>query len=189
MIYPIVVYGHPTLKKKAQEIDKDYPKLDELIESMFETMYDAVGVGLAAPQINKPIRLMVIDATAYAEDEPKAEGFKKVFINPEIIEESGEEWEFNEACLSVPGLAEYVFRKPNIKIHYQDENFVEHVEEHDGMLARIIQHEYDHLEGVLFVDRVSTLKKMLLKNKLKDISTGKSKAAYKTILPPVKRKR
>lgn len=189
MIYPIVVYGHPTLKKRAVEIDKDYPKLDEIIENMFETMYEAVGVGLAAPQINKSIRLMVIDATAYAEDEPKAEGFKKVFINPEIVEESGEEWEFNEACLSVPGLAEYVTRKPNIRIKYQNEKFESFDEEYDGMLARIIQHEYDHLEGVLFVDKVSSLKKVLLKNKLKDISTGKSGAAYKTVLPPVKRKR
>lgn len=189
MIYPIVVYGHPTLKKRAQEIDKDYPKLDEIIENMFETMHEAIGVGLAAPQINKSIRLMVIDADAYAEDNPEAKGFKKVFINPEIIEESGEEWEFNEACLSVPKLSEYVSRKTNIRIKYQNEKFEEFDEEYDGMLARVIQHEFDHLEGILFVDRVSNLKKVLLKNKLKDISTGKSGADYKTILPPVKRKR
>ena len=131
---------------------------------------------------------MVIDADAYAEENPEAEGFKKVFINPEIIEESGEEWEFNEACLSVPGLAEYVSRKPQIRIKYQNEKFETFDENYDGMLARIIQHEYDHLEGILFVDRVSNLKKVLLKNKLKDISMGKSNTAYKTILPPVRRK-
>lgn len=189
MIYPIVAYGHPVLKKKAEEIDQDYPDLKQLIEDMFETMYESVGVGLAAPQINKSIRLFIIDAEPYAEEFPEAKGFKKVFINAEIYEESGEEWEFNEACLSLPGIAEYVSRKPKLKIRYLDENFEEHDEEYDGMLARIIQHEYDHLDGVVFVDRVTNLKKMLLKNKLKDISTGKAKVAYKMILPPAKRKR
>ncbi len=189
MIYPIVAYGHPVLKKKAGKIDKDYPELDKLIENMFETMYESVGVGLAAPQINKSICLFVIDAEPYAEDFPEAKGFKKVFINPEIYEESGEEWEFNEACLSLPGIAEYVSRKPKLNIRYQDENFEEHDEEYDGMLARIIQHEYDHLDGIVFVDRVSNLKKILLKNKLKDISTGKAKVSYKMILPPVKKKK
>lgn len=189
MIYPIVAYGHPVLKKRAKEIDSDYPNLKEIIESMFETMYEAVGVGLAAPQINLPIRLLVIDAEPYKDEFPEAEGFKKVLINPEIYEETGEDWEFNEACLSVPGIAEYVIRKPKIKIRYQDEDFNELDEEYDGMIARIIQHEYDHLEGVLFVDRVSNLKKVLLKNKLKDIMTGKAKTSYKMILPPVKKKR
>lgn len=189
MIYPIVVYGHPILKKVAVEIDKDYPKLDEIIENMFDTMYEAIGVGLAAPQINKSIRLMIIDADAFSEDNPEAEGFRKIFINPEIIEESGEEWEFKEACLSVPKLSEFISRKPNIRIKYFDENFKAFDEEYDGMLARIIQHEYDHLDGILFVDKISNLKKVLIKNKLKDISLGKSGADYKTILPPVKRKR
>lgn len=189
MIYPIVVYGHPVLKKVAVEIDKDYPKLDEIIENMFDTMYEAVGVGLAAPQINKSIRLMIIDADVYSEDNPEAKGFTKVFINPEIIEETGEEWEFKEACLSVPKLSEYVSRKPNIRIKYLNEKFEAFDEEYDGMLARIIQHEYDHLDGILFVDKISNLKKVLIKNKLKDISLGKSGADYKTILPPVKRKR
>lgn len=189
MIYPIVVYGHPILKKVAVEIDKDYPKLDEIIENMFNTMYEAVGVGLAAPQINKSIRLMVIDADAYSEENPEAEGFTKVFINPEIVEETGDEWEFKEACLSVPKLSEYVSRKSNIRIKYLNEKFEAFDETYDGTLARIIQHEYDHLDGILFVDKISNLKKVLIKNKLKDISLGKSGADYKTILPPVKRKR
>lgn len=189
MIYPIVVYGHPILKKVAVEIDKDYPKLDEIIENMFNTMYEAVGVGLAAPQINKSIRLMVIDADAYSEENPEVEGFTKVFINPEIVEETGDEWEFKEACLSVPKLSEYVSRKSNIRIKYLNEKFEAFDETYDGMLARIIQHEYDHLDGILFVDKISNLKKVLIKNKLKDISLGKSGADYKTILPPVKRKR
>lgn len=189
MIYPIVVYGHPILKKVAVEIDKDYPKLDEIIENMFNTMYEAVGVGLAAPQINKSIRLMVIDADAFSEDNPEAEGFTKVFINPEIVEETGDELEFKEACLSVPKLSEYVSRKSNIRIKYLNEKFEAFDETYDGMLARIIQHEYDHLDGILFVDKISNLKKVLIKNKLKDISLGKSGADYKTILPPVKRKR
>ncbi len=189
MILPVVAYGHPTLKKRAVEIEQDYPDLNEFIENMWETMYKAVGVGLAAPQVNKGIRLFVIDAAPYKDEFPEVEGFKKVFINAEILEETGEEWEYNEACLSVPGLAEYVSRKPKIKIKYQDENFEEHIEEYDGMLARIIQHEYDHIEGVVFVERVSNMKKLLLKNKLKDISTGKVNASYKMIFAPVKRKR
>ncbi len=189
MIYPIVAYGHPVLKKRAEEIDSDYPKLKEIIENMFESMQEAVGVGLAAPQVNLSIRLLLIDAESYGDEYPEAEGFKKVFINPEIIEENGEEWEFKEACLSVPGIAEFVSRKPNIKVRYQDENFNKVEEEYDGMIARIFQHEYDHLEGVLFVDRVSNLKKVLLKNKLKDIMTGKTKTSYKMILPPKKRKK
>ena len=189
MILPITAYGHPTLKKVAVEIEKDYPGLEELIESMFETMYEAVGVGLAAPQVNKSIRLIVIDADPYSEDNPEAVGFKKVFINPQIVEESGEEWEFNEACLSVPGIAEHVSRKPKIRIKYLDRDFVAHDEEYDGMLARILQHEYDHLEGILFVDRIVQIRKVLIKNKLKDITLGKARADYKMILPPQKRKR
>ncbi len=189
MIYPIVAYGHPVLKKVAKEIDQDYPELKTLIADMFETMYESIGVGLAAPQINKSIRLLVIDADPYEPDYPEAAGFKKVFINPHLIKEEGEEWEFNEACLSVPGIAEFVMRKPKVTIKYLDENFVEHEEVYEGMLARIIQHEYDHLEGVLFVERVNSLKKMLLKNKLNDIIKGNVNVKYKMIFAPVKRKK
>lgn len=189
MIYPIVGYGHPVLKKVAKEIDQDYPELQTLIANMYETMHEAIGVGLAAPQINKSIRLLVIDADPYATDYPEAEGFKKVFINPQIIKEEGEEWEFNEACLSLPGIAEFVMRKSKVTINYLDENFVEHEEVYEGMVARVIQHEYDHLEGVLFVDRVSNLKKMLLKNKLNDIVKGDVNIKYRMIFAPKKRKR
>ena len=188
MIYPVVAYGHPVLKKVAREIDKDYPELKQIIENMFETMYEAVGVGLAAPQVKLSIRLIVIDADPYKTNYPEAEGFKKVFINPQIISEEGEAWEFEEACLSLPGIAEFVMRKPKLTIKYLDEDFKEHEEVFDGMLARIIQHEYDHLEGVLFVERVSNLKKMLLKNKLSDITKGKVDTSYKMIFAPQKRK-
>ena len=189
MIYPVTAYGHPVLKKVAKEIDKDYPDLKLIIENMYETMYESVGVGLAAPQVNKSIRLFVIDADPYKPDYPEAEGFKKVFINPQIIKEEGEEWEFNEACLSLPGIAEFVMRKPKVTIKYQDENFKEHIDVYEGMIARIIQHEYDHLEGILFVERTSNLKRMLLKNKLHDIVKGDVKASYKMLFAPAKRKR
>lgn len=189
MIYPILAYGHPTLKTRAKEINCDYPNLKEIITNMFETMYEASGIGLAAPQINIPIRLLIIDATTYKNDHPEVNGFKKVFINPIITKEEGEEWEFNEACLSIPGISEYVSRKPKLTIKYQNENFDNIEEKYEGMLARIIQHEYDHLEGILFVDRVSSFKKALLKNKLKDIMSGKVDAAYKMIFPPIKKKK
>ena len=183
MILPITAYGHPTLKKVAQDIDKDYPELEQLIADMFETMYYSKGVGLAAPQIDKSIRLLVIDATPYAEDFPEAKNFKKVMINARIIEESGSEWAFNEGCLSVPDIREDVYRKPNIKITYMDEAFNEHTEEYSGVAARIIQHEYDHLEGVLFVERLAPLKKMLLKRKLTDITKGNIKIDYRMKFP------
>ena len=183
MILPITAYGHPTLKKVAQDIDKDYPGLEQLIADMFETMYYSKGVGLAAPQIDKSIRLLVIDATPYAEDFPEAKNFKKVMINARIIEESGNEWAFNEGCLSVPDIREDVYRKPNIKITYMDEAFNEHTEEYSGVAARIIQHEYDHLEGVLFVERLAPLKKMLLKRKLTDITKGNIKIDYRMKFP------
>jgi peptide deformylase len=170
MIYPIVVAGHPVLKMKAQEIDKNFPDLDKLIEDMFETMYVSDGVGLAAPQIGKSIRLFVIDGKPAAEDNPELENFKKVFLNPYIIEESGEEWFFNEGCLSVPGIREDVQRKSIVKIKYFDENWQQHEDVFDGMAARIIQHEYDHLEGTLFTDRLSFLKRKMLRGKLSDIS-------------------
>lgn len=183
MILPITAFGHPTLKKVAQDIDKDYPGLEQLIADMFETMYYSKGVGLAAPQIDKSIRLLVIDATPYAEDFPEAKNFKKVMINARIIEESGSEWAFNEGCLSVPDIREDVYRKPNIKITYMDEAFNEHTEEFSGVAARIIQHEYDHLEGVLFVERLAPLKKMLLKRKLTDITKGNIKIDYRMKFP------
>jgi peptide deformylase len=183
MILPIVAYGHPTLRKVAEEIDPDYPGLDELIDDMFETMYSSSGVGLAAPQVNRSIRLFIVDATPYAEEFPGATDLKKVFINPIILEEKGEEWSFNEGCLSVPDIREDVIRKPKIILEYQDRDF-NLVEEHfDGVMARIIQHEYDHIEGTIFVDRVSPLRKVLLKRKLHDISTGNIDVDYKMIFP------
>ncbi|MEN8224862.1 MAG: peptide deformylase [Bacteroidota bacterium] len=183
MILPIVAYGHPTLKKVAEEIEADYEGLDTLIENMFETMYSSEGVGLAAPQVNKSIRLFIVDATPYAEEYPEVAEFRKVFINPYILDESGEEWSFNEGCLSVPQVREDILRKPKITIEYHDRDFNLIEETYDGVMARIIQHEYDHIEGTIFVDRVSPLRKVLLKRKLKDISTGNIDVQYKMIFP------
>ncbi len=181
---PITAYGHPVLKKKGEEIDKNYPELDKLIEDMFETMYESNGVGLAAPQINRSIRLFIVDASPFAEEYPEAQDFKKVFINAQLVREEGDEWEFEEGCLSVPGINEYVSRKPVIYLSYYDENFEFHEEEKfDGIKARIIQHEYDHTDGILFVDRLPAFKKLLLKRKLSDISVGKHGAKYKMIYP------
>ncbi|NVN96331.1 MAG: peptide deformylase [Bacteroidetes bacterium] len=183
MLLPITAFGHPTLKKVAQDIDKDYPNLDVIINDMFETMYYSKGVGLAAPQIDLSIRLITIDASPFAEDYPEANGFKKVMINAHIIEEEGIEWSFNEGCLSVPDIREDVLRKPKIRIQFVDENFVSHDEIYEGVVARIIQHEYDHLEGILFVERLTSLKKMLLKRKLTDISKGNIKVDYRMKFP------
>lgn len=183
MILPIVAIGDPVLKKVADKIDKNYEGLSSLIEDMFETMYNASGVGLAAPQIGKSIRLFVIDASPFAEDEEEGtemlKGFKKVFINAEILEEKGEEWGFNEGCLSIPGIREEVFRQEKLTIRYFDENFKEHKETYDGYAARIIQHEYDHIEGILFTDHISPLRKRLLKRKMEEISKGEVDVAYK----------
>jgi peptide deformylase len=179
MILPIVGYGNLVLKKKAGEIDQSYPNLKELIDDMWETMYSASGVGLAAPQIGKSIRLFMIDASPFEDEEPELKDFKKVFINARIIEESGDEWLFNEGCLSFPDLREDVSRKPKIKIQYQDENFESHEEEYEGIAARIIQHEYDHIEGIVFVDRISPLKRRLIRNKLTNIIKGAVSPAYK----------
>jgi peptide deformylase len=179
MIYPIVAYGSPVLKKRALEIEKDYKGLKELIQSMFETMYESSGVGLAAPQINIPVRLFVVDAAPFEEDDPELKNFKKVFINPQLEEETGDKWKFNEGCLSIPGIREDVDRHPVITLTYSDENFNRSTETFTGIAARIIQHEYDHLEGILFVDRLSPLKKKLLKGKLTDISKGKVDVDYK----------
>ena len=190
MILPIVAYGDPVLKKEAEEIDKDYPELDKLISDMFETMYNAQGVGLAAPQIGKSIRLFIVDGSPFADDEddqdsepdPKAvgmENFKKVFINPIIEEEEGEEWGFQEGCLSIPKIREEVFRKEKIHVTYYDENWNLREEEFSGMTARVIQHEYDHIEGILFTDHLSMLKKKLIGKKLQNIMEGKARPDYK----------
>lgn len=196
MILPVVAYGSPILKKEGEEIDEKYENLDKLIENMFETMYEASGVGLAAPQIDKSIRLFIVDASPFAEveegEEPDPlaaglENFKKVFINPIIEEEEGEEWAFAEGCLSIPTIREDVFRKPNIKISYYDENWEFHEEEYDGYAARIIQHEYDHVDGVLFTDHLSPLKKRLLKKKLTNISKGDVEVKYRMKFPAKKK--
>ena len=198
MILPIVAYGSPILKKEGEEIDENYKDLDKLIANMFETMYEANGVGLAAPQIDKSIRLFIIDASPFAEVEegeepdPMAAGledFKKVFINPIIEEEEGEEWGFNEGCLSIPNIREEVLRKPNIKISFFDENWEFHEEEYDGYAARIVQHEYDHVDGILFTDHLSPLKKRLLKKKLTNISRGETDIKYRMKFPVKKGKR
>lgn len=182
MTYPIVIYGHPMLRKIAVEINKDYPGLDQLIEDLFETMYHSEGMGLAAPQIGKSIRIFVIDGTPVAEDEPSLAGFKKAFVNANISERCGDMQPMNEGCLSIPGLREEVMRESHIRISYYDESWQYHDEVFDGYKARIIQHEYDHLEGILFTDKVSPLKRRLLKGKLTAISKGLFEADYKTIL-------
>lgn len=183
MILPIIAYGDPVLKKLAEEIEKDYPNLKELIEDMFETMYGAKGVGIAAPQVNKSVRIFIVDASPFKEDDEELDGFKKIFINPIIVEEEGQEWIFNEGCLSIPGIREDVKRKPRIVIEYFDENFELHEETYEGLSARIIQHEYDHLEGTLFTDRINPLKRRLLKSKLNDIAKGKIEINYKMKFP------
>ena len=188
MIFPIVAYGHPNLRKESVDIDKDYPDLQQFIADMFETMYVSNGVGLAAPQVNRNIRLFIIDATPYAEDFPGETDLKKVFINARIVEETGEVWAFNEGCLSIPDIREDVMRKPVIKLEYYDENFVFHSQEVKGVLARVIQHEYDHLEGVLFVDRINPLRKIIIKRKLADITKGLVKTDYRMIFPMLKKK-
>lgn len=196
MILPIVAYGDPVLRKKCKEIPEDYPKLKELIDNMWETMYNAYGVGLAAPQVGVPVRLFMIDPSPFAEDEELEEqertqlkNLKKVFINPNIVEEEGDEWAFNEGCLSIPEIREDVFRKPVITIEYQDENFETHRDTYSGLAARVIQHEYDHIEGILFTDKLSSLKKRLIKGKLANISKGKIKIDYKMRFPDIKKGR
>jgi peptide deformylase len=179
MVYPIVAYGNPVLKKRAKEISKDYAGLEQLINDMFDTMYFSQGVGLAAPQINLSVRLFVTDGKPFIDDDPKMENFKKVFINPVILKEVGDEWKFNEGCLSIPGIREDVDRKEVVHLKYFDENFVEYDEFFEGIAARIIQHEYDHLEGILFIDHLTPFKKRLLKGKLNDISVGNVDVDYK----------
>lgn len=196
MILPIVAYGDPVLKVKAKDIPEDYPNLDELIDNMFETMYNAYGVGLAAPQIGLPIRMFLVDTSPFADDEELTEeeqnelkDFKKVFINAQITEEDGDEWAFNEGCLSIPDVREDVYRQPKITITYKDENFKTYTETFEGLIARVIQHEYDHIEGILFTDKLSSFKKRLIKSKLNNISKGKISVDYKMRFPNQKKRR
>lgn len=198
MILPIVAYGDPILKKECEEIDEHYSDLKQLISDMFETMYKAKGVGLAAPQIGKNIRLFIVDGSPFAEDEdedgeedPRAEGiadFKKVFINPIIEEEEGKEWPFQEGCLSIPAIRENVSRKPNITVSYYDENWKLKEESYSGYAARIFQHEYDHIEGVLFTDYLGPLKRKMLQKKLNNITNGDIDIDYKMRFPKKLRK-
>ncbi len=196
MILPIVAYGDPVLRKVSAQIDAEYEGLDTLISNMWETMYNANGVGLAAPQVGLAIRLFLVDTTPFADDEELLEaerkqldGFKKVFINAHMVEETGKTWAFNEGCLSIPDIREDITRQDTITLRYQDENFVEHTETFDGLLARVIQHEYDHIEGILFTDKVSSLKKRLLKGKLANISKGRIEVDYKMRFPLLKKGR
>jgi len=186
MVYPIVVYGDPILRKRAADIPKDFPTLRQLIQDMFDTMYAAHGIGLAAPQIGKGIRLFVVDGTTLEEEEEDMTGFKKVFINPQILDEIGTPWAFEEGCLSIPNIRENVSRQETVRIRYFDEEWKSKEEEYSGIKARIIQHEYDHLDGKLFIDYLSPLKKRLLKGKLTNISKGDVDTEYR-ILAPLKK--
>jgi peptide deformylase len=189
MILPIVAYGNPVLREVAKDITPDYPGLDKLIEDMWETMYASNGVGLAAPQINKPIRLFVIDSAQIfnnmdeeekAENEyPDAPGVKQVFINAHIVEEAGDDWPYNEGCLSIPKIREDIYRAEEVTVEYMDEKFQKHTKTFDGITGRIILHEYDHIDGKLFIDHLPPLKRKLLKRKLEDISKGKIRVDYK----------
>ena len=196
MILPIVAYGDPVLRKVGVEITKDHPGLEKLIADMFETMNNAFGVGLAAPQVGKAIRLFIVETKPFAErdeddeedeftpeERKQLEAFRCVFINAKIIEEDGKEWIFNEGCLSIPKIREDVLRKPKIRIQYVDEHFKFYDETFEGLIARVIQHEYDHIEGKLFTDKVSPLRRRLLKGKLNDISKGKVQIGYKMRFP------
>ena len=182
MILPIIVYGHPALRKVASEVPKDYPNLQTLIDNMFETMKKAKGVGLAAPQVDLSLRLFVIDADGFKEDHPEAAGFKEVFINPEILEHSKEEDTFNEGCLSLPDIHEDVVRPVSVTIQYTNSEGENLTRTYSGVIARIIQHEMDHIEGNVFTDRLGNLRKMLLKRKLAEVASGKIKPDYKTKL-------
>lgn len=186
MILPIIGYGDPVLRKVGEEITPDYPNLKETISNMYDTMYNAYGVGLAAPQVGLPIRLFIIDTTPFSDDEDMSEadqkkmnGFKRTFINAKIVKEEGEEWSFNEGCLSIPDVREDVYRKPIVTIEYCEEDFVMKTEVFDGLIARVIQHEYDHIEGILFTDKISSLKKRLIQKKLKNIIEGKTFQEYR----------
>ena len=179
MILPIYTYGTAVLRKVAEPIDKDYPGLKELISNMYETMYHADGVGLAAPQIGKAIRLLIIDLAPFKEDDPELGSFKITMINPEMLEFGDSKVPAEEGCLSIPGIYESVMRSESIKIKYFDEDFNKKIEVYDGLIARVIQHEYDHIEGILFTDHISSLKKKLCAKKLQNIMDGKARPDYK----------
>jgi len=181
MIYPVTVFGDPVLRKKAEPITKDFQDLKGFIQNMFDTMYNSDGVGLAAPQVGQAVRIFVIDSDV--DDEDELPGIKKAFINPEIVEKSGDEWIMNEGCLSLPEIREDVLRPETVKIKYVDEEFNEHIETYSGFTSRVIQHEYDHLEGVMFVDYLNPLRKRILKSKLSAISKGKVIPKYRIKVP------
>ncbi len=191
MILPITAYGHPVLRQVAKDITPDFPELNTLISNMWETMYKASGMGLAAPQVNQSIRLFVIDTAQVFENYEEEEravfegetGFKKIFINAKITSKSGKTWSCDEGCLSLPGFREDVSRENIIEIEYVDENFIAHKETYKGLNGRVIQHEYDHIEGKLFIDHISLLKRKMLKKKLDDITLGRVKAGYRMLLP------
>lgn len=190
MILPVIAYGDPILRKVGKDIDEDYPNLKELIANMHETMINSYGVGLAAPQIGKAIRLFLIDTAPFAENDDLSEeekkellGFNRVFINAKIIKEEGTPWAFNEGCLSVPGVNEDVVRKPVVTIEYVDENFKKHTEILKGLQARVVQHEYDHIEGIVFTERLSSFKKRIIKRKLDNISKGNIDVSYRMKFP------
>ncbi len=191
MILPIAAYGHPVLRRATQEVRPDHPGLDQLIDSLWETMYHSNGVGIAAPQVNQSLRLFVVDTLQIVEgfDEedreeyPEEKGLKQVFINARKLEESGDTWAYNEGCLSIPRIREDIRRKSRVKLRYQDADFREKVEEFDGITARVILHEYDHIEGKLFIDYLSGLKKRLIRKKLEDISAGRARVDYRMLLP------
>jgi len=191
MILPIVAYGHPVLRKECRDITADYPELKKLIEDMWETMYSSNGVGIAAPQINRDIRIFVVDTEQIVEnfDEedkrlyPNEKPVKSVFINAHRVETAGQEWAYNEGCLSIPKIREDVMRPESIRLRYMDENFEEHEDTFDGVTARVIMHEYDHIDGKLFIDYLPAIKKRLIKKKLSDISKGKVRVDYRMLLP------
>jgi peptide deformylase len=196
MVLPIIAYGDPVLRKTGEKITKEYEGLQDLIKNMFDTMHNALGVGLAAPQVGKAVRLFVVETKPFAErdeddedeeftpeERKQLEQFRRVFINAQIVEEDGKEWAFNEGCLSIPKIREDVMHKPKIRIKYVDENFKSHDETFEGLIARVIQHEYDHIEGKLFTDRINPLRRRLLQGKLNDISKGKVQIAYKMRFP------
>lgn len=191
MILPVVAFGHPVLRKVCEDISPDYPELEKLITDMWDTMYHTNGVGIAAPQVNKAVRIFVIDTHQIVEgfddqdrrEYPNEKGIKQVFINAQKIEETGKPWAYNEGCLSIPKVREDISRPSNVRLRYRDENFQEHEAEFDGITGRVILHEYDHIEGKLFIDYLAPLKKRLIKKKLEDISAGKVKVDYRMLLP------
>ncbi|NOT75515.1 MAG: peptide deformylase [Cyclobacteriaceae bacterium] len=186
MVYPIVMYGDPVLRKRAKEVEKGSMDIKAFAADMFETMYAAHGIGLAAPQIGKSIRIFIVDGTTLEDVDDDMTAFKKIFVNPEILEETGDEWPFEEGCLSIPNIREDVNRPEKLKVRYYDEEWNQKTEDYDGMKARIIQHEYDHLNGKMFVDYLSPLKKRMLKGKLTNISKGDVDTEYR-ILAPLKK--